>query len=76
MSERRFLVVPQEWIAGQAFDTAEQALGEAAAKTRNDRKHRAVIEVHAVIEPDPQPAVVVTTFRSQDAEAEEARHAD
>lgn len=75
MSERRFLVVPQEWIAGQAFDTAEQALGEAAAKTRGDRKHRAVVEVHAVIEPDPQPAVVVTTFRSQDAEAEEARHA-
>ncbi|AMV00299.1 hypothetical protein [Xanthomonas citri] len=58
----RFLVVPAEWVAGQGFADEEEAIGMAVLKTRNDRKHRAIVRVVARIEPDPLPTTVVTRF--------------
>jgi hypothetical protein len=70
----RYLVVPQEWVAGPGFADQEEALGAAALKTRNDGKHRAVVRVIACVTPDPVPAVVVTRFEEGAADAQ-AGHA-
>lgn len=56
----QFLVVPAEWVGGDAFPDATQAIEDAEARSRGDGKHRAVVCVVARTTPSPAPVIVLT----------------
>lgn len=61
MADRdQFLVVPAEWVGGDAFTDPTQAVADAEARSKLDGKHRAVVCVVARTTPNPAPVIVLT----------------
>ncbi|MBH1632497.1 hypothetical protein I5U01_16460 [Stenotrophomonas maltophilia] len=61
MADRgQFLVVPAEWVGGDAFANPAQAIADAEARSKVDGKHRAVVCVVARTTPNPAPVIVLT----------------
>ncbi|EMR0515379.1 hypothetical protein N5D45_11295 [Stenotrophomonas sp. GD03819] len=61
MADRgQFLVVPAEWVGGDAFTDPAPAIADAEARSKVDGKHRAVVCVVARTTPNPAPVIVLT----------------